>query len=317
MLYLHCGLPRTSTTSLQIALHAHRNQLADAGLIYPDLWLASAYPSHSKLFGAMNALRVSREPLDRLEELVEANRGSDLLLSDENLTYRLMTAPGQDILLAFLDAAQRLTPAKCVWTLRRFDDMRHSLYLRRLASGIPLPPPAERLGDFSMLDELFVGMGRVAEAVNEVAYVRYDTGGAHNDELLRVFGMPDRIVAGIREQTTRGPRLNASLSHKQAVVLLNLEEASARASVPLDRGTVARAFHNGDLKFEDDWRCELIGGELRREAHERALAAARRNGFKPYVEFFGEDEILGPDFADLSLAALTNGDVEHLAASFS
>lgn len=38
MLYLHCGWPRTGTTSLQAALFEHKDELAAGGTVYPDRW---------------------------------------------------------------------------------------------------------------------------------------------------------------------------------------------------------------------------------------------------------------------------------------
>jgi len=36
-MYLHIGIHKTGTTSIQMALHAHRDELLNAGVLYPSL----------------------------------------------------------------------------------------------------------------------------------------------------------------------------------------------------------------------------------------------------------------------------------------
>jgi hypothetical protein len=160
-------------------------------------------------------------------------------------------------------------------------------------------------------------MRRVEEEVDgDVVYVKYDSMGAHHDKLLRAFGIANSAAEDIRDSLERGPRLNVSLSHKQAATLANRETLSARTGVELDEAALRRAFGPGeDFEFEEDWRCELIGEDVRRRLHERALEAAHPHGITPYMEYFEDAEIkasITP--GGLDPAILTDEDLERLMA---
>jgi hypothetical protein len=316
MLYLHCGMPRTGTTSLQTALFEHDAGLAAADLVFPDMWRSGHGPTHHGLAELLDASLTSAAAFDGFRRFLEAQADRDVLLSAEVLTFWLDTTQRQDALLGLLAAAREAMPVRCVWALRRLDDALHSLYLRRVDIGIPLPSPARFFAGACDPDALFAGMRRVEDAVGgDAVYVRYDTAGAHNRELLDAFGISGEVGEAIRRRLEDGPRRNAGLSRKRAAALLNVEALSARAGADLDAAALRRASWRGELSFEHDGPCELVGDRVRKAAHEGALAAARRQGFPPYPEFFADEEIaarapdsLGPEVIDdedlLRLAAL-------------
>lgn len=311
MLYLHCGWARTSTTSLQAALFDHRERLAAAGVVFPEKWLTKARPTHYGLSELLEASMQSDEPFDEFKAFLELHPDRDVLFSAEAITTWLLSNEKQEALLRFLAAARQVVPTRCIWTLRRLDDGIRSLYLRRLALGIELRPPREHFEEIPELNMFFDGMCGVDEAATDVVYVKYDSSGAHNEELLRAFGIPDEASSAIREQLD-GPRLNSSITHKQAVVLLNLDALSARAGVELDQAALRKAFMSGNLTFEEDWRCELVDGGARRALHERVLAVARAQGLAPYVEFFGDAEIAASPPVELGPDTITDEDLERL-----
>lgn len=315
MLYLHCGWPRTSTTTLQVALFDHREQLAAAGALFPERWLAKAMPTHNGLADVLKAARQSDDPFDEFKSYLNDHAERDVLISAEFITTWILPIKQQDTLLGFLAAAREVVPTRCIWTMRRIDGAIRSLYLRRLALGYELPTPAEHSNRIRDLGGLFGGMQRMDDAMDgEVAYVKYDSRGSHYPELLDAFGISGEVRTSILAQLT-ATRLNVSVGHKQAVALLGVDALSARAGVELDRTLMGEAFHRGEFSFAEDWRCELVDGGVRRALHERALTDADRQGFTPYSQFFGEDEIQSST-VDLGLDALTDEDVERLASRF-
>lgn len=317
MLYLHCGWPRTSTTTLQFALFEHRDQLAEAGVVFPETWLAEEMPTHNELVKALNASgqRGNRD-VEEFRGFLSDHADRDMILSAEFIASELLYEKRQDALLALLSMAREVVPVTCLWTMRRFDCLVRSLYLRRMVFGRELPSPDEHTTRIRDLSTFFAGMRRVSDAVDgQVVHVKYDSRGTHNLELLRVLGLPSDVESPIRERLERGPRFNASVGHKGAVALLNLDALSARAGVELDAGAMRDAFHRGEFVFEEERRCELVGGDARRALHERALAAARQEGVSPYVDFFGSEEIESSS-VDLGLDALTDDEVRQLVARF-
>lgn len=326
MLYLHCGWPKTGTTTLQAALCDHRSLLAGAGVVYPERWMGGQRLAHHGLFGLLRPSPGRDAAVEDFKRFLTDNDDRGVVLSAEGLTNWIAYDDRRDALLAWLEAAQEVVPTRVVLTLRRYDGAWCSLYSHGLRQGLELPTPAEcvstgstscdvgQWADSVRLDSLFEGMRIVEDAVGgDVVYVRYDSGGAHNRELLDALGVPAPAAAAIAQDLERGPRLNVSLTHKQAAVLLNLDALSARAGVELDGAELREAFARGDVGFSEDRRCELLDAGARASLHERALAAARGSGFAPYIELFADAELGGPP-PSLDPEIITDEDLGRLVA---
>lgn len=319
MLYLHCGLPRTSTSSLQAAIFKHKERLAEAGLIYPDKWQSGlGNPAHYGLEDFLAGPPVAEGARDDLRHLLSTAHGDcDVLLSNEGLSCWLPSPDKRTALLGLLDTAQRVSRARCIWTLRRYDELAESMYLLKLATGLypNLAPPMEYLNGMKDKAAVFAGMRRVEEALDgDVVYVRYEVAGGHNAELLRTFGMPQELMTIVVQEVESGPRLKPSLSHKQAVAFANPAALSARAGVELDVRKLRAAFRRDGLAFEQDQPCRLLSGSMRKEMHERALAAAREHGIRSYTEFFEDAEVDSSPPTELDLEAIEDEDLERLLA---
>jgi hypothetical protein len=142
MLRLHCGWPRTSTTSLQNALFGCRGELVDAGLLYPEKWIAGG-ASHHGLFELLGASPKPEGGLDDFKHFLSDHAERDIVFSVEGITYLLSSTEKLEAVLRLLAAAGEVMPVECVWTLRRLDETLVSFYLLRLALGFDLPPPEE------------------------------------------------------------------------------------------------------------------------------------------------------------------------------
>jgi hypothetical protein len=310
MLYLHCGWPRTSTTSLQSALFEHRDTLAAAGIVYSDEWRSKTGTTHHGLAELLAASLESENAFDDFKRFLNARAGKDVLFSAEALTFWLTLPEKQEALLRFLAVAGEVTPVRCVWTLRRHDDFVGSLLLLGLKTG----RGGFGGGKSAALDRKFAGLRKVEELLgDEVVYCRYDSAGKHNSELLRALGIPNELAADIAAKLKAGPRLHASPSHKEAVLLTHLDQLSARAGFDLDGAVLRETFARGDFKFAQDWRCQPLEVDVRKRMHERALQAARRHGVRSYVEFFAGDEIEDPALGRTP-DVLTDRDMEDLVA---
>jgi hypothetical protein len=323
MLYVHCGWPRTGTSSLQAALVEHGELLARGELSYPQRWRVPHLPAHNGLYDLLDAsLRSGEDVFDELIQFLRANRVRDVLLSAEGLTNWLPAEDRREALLRFLAAAREVTPTRCLWTLRRVDEVLSSLYLLGMRFGLNMPPPEQYVAgwdhpnnpfDASRSEDLFAGMRMVEEALGgDVLYFAYDPGGAHLGELLDSLRLPIEVRTAIDETLDRGPRRNVSLSHKQAAALLNVDALSARAGVEIDGVALRNAFFKGELSFDDDRPCDLIEAGERQALHERALAAARAQGFSPYGELFGDAKFDPYSPVSLEAAVLSDADLDRL-----
>jgi hypothetical protein len=129
MIYLHCGWPKTGTTSLQAAIVKHQRGLADTGIAYPDDWRPDGADAHYGLAEVLRAARRGDAGFGMFEEWLCEYSGDDVVLSSEGLTNWLLKEEKFEVLLQFVRAAQSVAPVRCVWTLRRFDAMVHSAFV--------------------------------------------------------------------------------------------------------------------------------------------------------------------------------------------
>jgi hypothetical protein len=313
VLYLHGGLPRTGTSSLQSALFECRGQLADAGMVYPDNWPGNGGIAHHELYELVVSWLGPEGEIDTTKRFLAEHSDRAVLLSTESLATHLQYEGRLEPLLEFLAAVQEVMPVRCVWCLRRFDRMVSSLHLLGLWHGVGPPSRSEVLAHACRLDYLFAGFRAVEEAIGgNVVYVRYDSNGTHNDELLRAFNIPADVATTIRQALEEEPRQNASPSRKTAIALTNrgvLETAGIR----IDEATL-KAMRHGQFEFQEDGSCELLEFDVRRDLHEQALTAARKHGVTAYTDFFEDTEVDASVANALEPDALTAEDLRRLAA---
>lgn len=285
MLYLHCGWPKTGTTSLQAALVEHRDLLADAGVVYPRKWTREGDDSHKLLAtnGGPDAA------IGELETFLERHADRDVLLSNEVLSLDLFKGEIREVLVNLVTAARQVMPVRCVWVLRRFDDVVHSACVHRMTFGLKAPTPECIAG----LDpgRLFAGMNAVGNAADEVLYIRYDSSGRYQAGVLDALGIPKPAADTVWRDLMAMPRRNVGASHKEAAALANLEAISTKCGVPLDRSRLRELFAAGNFRFANDVRCNLLDAALRQGLHEKALAAAQECGIQAYERFFGDAKI--------------------------
>lgn len=318
MLYLHCGWPKTGTTTLQAALVAHRDDLAAAGILHPQRWLSPLGRTHHGLAELVKASLTRADAFDDFRRFIADHEESDIVFSAEQLSFWLISEARREALMAFLAVARESAPTRCVWTVRRYDELLSSLYMWLVRMGSrKLPPPAEFLEDHIGPNNLLVGM-MDAEAVldGEVAYVKYNPEGTHNFELVDALGIRGPVASRIGSSLASGRRLNARPTSKQSAALRDPAALSSRVGVELDSAGLRRAVFDEGLEFDRDEPYRPVSGEVADAAHQRMLAAARRDGFGPYEEFFGEAEIDLTCSASAGLEAFTEEDLALLADRF-
>ncbi|HET8863126.1 MAG TPA: glycosyltransferase [Solirubrobacterales bacterium] len=208
MIYLHCGWPKTGTTSLQASLAKHRDRLAASGIVYPDVWHRGDN-THNELTELLRRSPDASRALAEVDALRETIDGRNLLLSAESLTTWMVGSGDAKRFLEFLSELGEMEHVKCVWTLRRFDEVIVSLHLQPRPEALE-PSSLAPLMRGLEADHLFDCMHGVEEVAAESVYVKYQPDGRHNIELLRALGVPRELARDIERDLNAGPRLNVA-----------------------------------------------------------------------------------------------------------
>jgi hypothetical protein len=298
MLYLHCGWPRTGTSSFQEALSSRAEELANAGITYPASWrrrgqnqLGSAHHGLTDLLGAGED---EAELLTRFQDDLRSWHG-DVLLSSEAISNWVVPWLSH-ALVRMLDAARAVTELTMLWTLRRMDDFLASMYLHQVLLGRAGSPEEFYEHRFSVgwIEGFIEGSAEIDGLPElESVYTKYDRGGAYCADLLKGIGVGWRLRRRIMRSIRSGPRTGGRLTQKGAIALIHLDEISRRSGIEIDRRLLVSGLHRGELTFSDDSELEIVSGELSREVRETALGASRRHGFAPYADFFAADVVTG------------------------
>lgn len=309
MIYFHCGLPKTGTSSLQGALVRFEDKLADVGILYPREWRRSVDGSHNDLDGVLTASRGSRAPVAEFRRILDQHAARDVLISSESLFLWLEPDARRELLLRLFAAAEEVAPVRCIWTLRRFDDVICSWYRQLKLLGIEVRPADQFL---SRIKPNPAGFQHVEEVVTEARYVKYDSAGGHTVALLHQLGIPPDLATVIESDIQTNSRRLVSLTHKQAVAVLCAEELSARSGLELERSALLDVFRQAGFRFDEDRPWQPADDSIRLSLHREMLGSSLQVGFAPYPRFFGE-EIFGNAFATpLSPDVLSDQDLDRL-----
>lgn len=318
MLFAHCGMQRTGTSSLQAVLARQREALAAAGVDYPLRWRVRDSHAH---YGLVELLKPSPDREAALADLrayLSSVEAGTVLLSSEGLASWL-SEDRLPALLNFLRAAQAEVPVTCIWTLRSADEFLASMYLHQIMFGYRVPAPSEYF--LENMHRLAGGMARMRQLeqalCTDFIYVKYEEDGSHNTEILTHVGLPADVRETLLGELRLGPRLNPSLSRKSAAAMLHIDAISTRAGMEVTRANLKQLAYVNAFRFQEDGPCVLVENAVRRHVHEVALSAAYECGFAPYIEFFERHEIEAASPTSTEPSVLTDEDIEQLMSHLS
>src|ERR1700733_12094132 len=139
-LYIHCGLAKTGTTSIQRYLSSGRESLRARGVEYPEIGLNLSGIAHHGIADQLNAkteFDATSGPVgDVLSYLAAPSRQPTVILSSEGFVNCLNNSRTRSRFLCFLQSALKLNDAVfVVFRVRPFGQYFDSWYLQRLKSG--------------------------------------------------------------------------------------------------------------------------------------------------------------------------------------
>lgn len=142
-LYIHCGLPKTGTTSIQTFLARTREGLESIGYDYPSVGLNPIGNAHHNL--TLDILKSPAFAPERggvesfLRHLERPSRPANAIISSENfITCLTRLSQGDERFIEFVRATRARNDRVClIFMFRRFSTFLESMYLQKLKSGRP------------------------------------------------------------------------------------------------------------------------------------------------------------------------------------
>ena len=227
-LYIHCGLPKTGTTSLQMFLREHREQLNAIDYDYPALCLNRGGYNHSNLsrqFSRHNFYDSQSGTADDFLNLFKSpDRKSNIIISAEGLASCLVSSDSSAKLQSFLRSAAQLNDAVyLIFSFRTFWRYIESLYLQLLKAG-NLKVTLTRHIDMRLL---WLGM-----LFKEIAILHEIVGAgrilvADVDQSDSISALLPLMKINESELGPRPEKLNARLGIKKAALLYHFQFESA------------------------------------------------------------------------------------------
>ena len=307
MLYLHIGLPRTGTTSLQTVLAQNVQELARAAYLYPEKWRDHEGIAHHNLGIAVLEGESGSETRRQFLEYVLLNKQQHIVVSTESLSNGLDRS-GFPMLRAFLAACKEVVSTTVVLMLRRIDDAVESMYLHEMKWGEKTDPDMDRyvMLRLDWIDELFESLQRLeASCVDSIAMIPYIDG---SDSVLRILA-----AMGIGDSRFGAPRkVGRRLGLKAQAALCYLDEWEATLGCQV-RSDIVGLLESGEFTFRDDaYEYDVLGHKARRFLHGHALRAAREHRIEEYVDAFAQARIQPSKRRRIDRTLISPGDLEDL-----
>jgi hypothetical protein len=229
-LYIHCGMAKTGTSSLQEFLANRRRFLLDWSIDYPRIGLNSSGNAHANL-----AFEIQGHPAfnpsagtinDLFEHLQGPDRTKNAVLSAEGFAAALASEDSFRRFVEFIDRARSLDfDVRLVFMFRTFWRRLESSYLERLKAGRPTPP----IGAFIKSNkrwtrEFFKGLDMLGEKLGHHRIVALDIEKTHENSIFAMLEVI-KVKRGALPRRKKESR-NVRLSLKQSAYLYQLQHAS-------------------------------------------------------------------------------------------
>jgi hypothetical protein len=229
-LYIHCGLPKTGTTSIQTFLARTREGLESIDYDYPSVGLNAIGNAHHNL--TLDILESPAFAPDRggvesfLRHLERPGRSANTIISSENFITSLNRLPqGDERFIEFVRATKARNDRVClIFMFRRFSAFFESMYLQKLKAGRPNSKIADYTAECKQwLRSLFRALSILNDefGAENIALVDPQRSGG---DALAIF----LSTVGISQSAFELPkgRLNEKLGLKKSSYLYRFQYAS-------------------------------------------------------------------------------------------
>jgi hypothetical protein len=293
-LFLHIGMPRTGTTSLQGFLAGRGAVLEAAGYEYPELGRDEQGIAHHTLgWDVLAHGAQSRAGSELLERVARAN--GNTIVSTETLSNGLA-------------AAMDVVDVEVVIVLRRMDQMLASMYLFQVRNG----DDPEAVDEFSArrlpwIDQVFGNLRdlRLSRDWPSPVILTYRPGRDSTALILRAIGL-DPATLGEAEKSR-----HRTLGLKAQAFLGGLDQLGDDISPR--RWELINAFESGRFSFSDEvYEYDPLGHETRRRIHEHALASSIEHGIREYEDAYRGERIEPMPRTEIDYSLISDADLRDL-----
>ncbi len=274
-LFIHAGLPKTGTTSIQVFLANHRKELLEQGFLYPEISppannaglvgteifmtevhhsLALSHNPHNRESVKLALQKLGRDPWDIVKEQFDASGAQDLILSSEmfamesksiDLRERLKTFDALDVIVFFI--------------VRRTDKWAESLYLQRVSGNGRLAKSFRKTGSLNNRRSrsfLHLAISTQKTVPDGRMVIRsFEELTADGELILEFIKLISYDLAGQLESHARlASNTNESLAKQEALFLKKINELGIEDDV-FDQVRTVFWGNTGQWrsKWRDDW----------------------------------------------------------------
>jgi hypothetical protein len=225
-LYIHCGLAKTGTTSLQDYLAQRRAELLTLGVGYPAVGVNKRGVAQQNLTIAILQEDGGDVPDGGRQELIETLRASDrapnVVISSESFSACIGNKRARPKFLDFIRQLRELNDeVYAVFTVRTFWKHMESSYLERLKKGKPRKDISDQIQTYTdWLESLCEGLTLLGEEMGENCVIALDVEYAFPgsiDAMLSTLGLNADLLP------PRTKSLNVRLSLKKSAYLYQFQ----------------------------------------------------------------------------------------------
>ena len=227
-LYIHCGLPKTGTTSIQTSLTSRREELRTIGYSYPSVGLSAVGNAHHNI-----SLEILNRPDfaperggvgELLRDLERVDRPPNVVISSENFVNCISRIPqGDNRFVEFVRAAmERNDRVRLIFMFRRFARFFESMYLQRMKTGRPNSKVPEFVFECKQWTKSILNaLSALSREIGRENLILIDLEREGGDALPLFLS-----TVGIPQSATPSVRLNERLGLKKTAFLYRFQYAA-------------------------------------------------------------------------------------------
>lgn len=275
-LYVHGGLAKTGTTSVQRYFSQQRDSLRALGYDYPQMWINKAgsdgeyegdadqegtahHNVADEILGNPRFLPKSGNNRDLLEYLKRPDRLPNVVLSTEGIASCISKTKKLDKFVQLISAAQQSNDqVRVVLMFRNFARLLESWYIQKLKTG-RMDSTLDEFIDETMhwLRRLFRNIRYLQRTLGEDVFVPIDLAQPPSDSVIRLLSILNAPPPELGESPAR---FNERLGLKKIAILYRFQHSPDGKVMPKQTADVLRLFRV--LRTLPDFQDEQYGYRL-------------------------------------------------------